>query len=192
MSEFDLWGTPRRPRDLAAVERGVAACMAAIGAADDAQPLDPTNAIRDRALRRARADREAAARRARTHLARAATTWNANYEVGTLVDYWLFARDLHDVDGGGSTRVQPSGRGVTTGHAMVVDELNAPTAVVWIAGHVGPVALTHVRVVESAPVESLDDRLARRLPPDHPDYDAFYDASDADLVEIVSGMEVVQ
>lgn len=66
--EFDLWGTPRRPRDLAAVERGVAACTAAIGATDDAQLLDPTNAIRDRALRRARDERAAAARRARIHI----------------------------------------------------------------------------------------------------------------------------
>lgn len=31
----------------------------------------------------------------------------------------------------------------------------------------------------------LDQRLALRLPPDHPDYDAFYDATDDELAAMV-------
>jgi hypothetical protein len=34
--------------------------------------------------------------------------------------------------------------------------------------------------------DEFEQRLANPLPPGHPDYDAFYDASDADLAEIVS------
>lgn len=33
--------------------------------------------------------------------------------------------------------------------------------------------------------DALDQRLARRLPLDHPAYDAFYDASDEELAEMV-------
>jgi hypothetical protein len=60
--EFDLWGTPQRRPDPETAARGVALCAAAIGAVDDSRPLDPTDARRDRALRRARDERAQAAR----------------------------------------------------------------------------------------------------------------------------------
>lgn len=69
--------------------------------------------------------------------AKAAANFNDEHPKGTLVDYWRGVRDLFD----------PSGRGVTTGRAMVQ---NGDTAVVWIEGCSGCIALTHVRVVESA------------------------------------------
>lgn len=80
--------------------------------------------------------------------AQAAADFNDTHPVGTEVDYWRGARDLHRVDGR-SHRFEPSGRGVTTGRAMV---LGGHTAVIWISGCSGAIALTHVRVVESAAV----------------------------------------
>lgn len=78
--------------------------------------------------------------------AKAVADFNASHPIGTLVYYWRGARDLHQV-GGRSHRFEPSGRGVTTDRAMV---LGGHTAVVWIAGCSGAIALTHVQVVESA------------------------------------------
>lgn len=79
--------------------------------------------------------------------AKAAADFNATHPVGTEVDYWRGVRDLYDVGQGRSHRFEPSGRGVTTGRAMV---LEGHTAVVWIDGCSGCIALTHVRVVEPA------------------------------------------
>jgi hypothetical protein len=58
---------------------------------------------------------------------------NAN-PVGTLVNYWRGARN----------GFKPSGQGRTENRAMV---LSGHTAVVWITGCSGCIALTHVQVV---------------------------------------------
>lgn len=79
--------------------------------------------------------------------AKAAADFNDEHPVGTEVDYWRGVRDLFDLGDGKSPCFEPSGRGVTTSRAMV---LEGHTAVVWIDGCSGAIALTHVRVVEPA------------------------------------------
>lgn len=60
--------------------------------------------------------------------------WNLANPVGTLVDYWRGVREG-----------EPSGQGRTRWNATVLGD---HTAVAWIDGCSGAVALTHVRVVE--------------------------------------------
>jgi len=59
--------------------------------------------------------------------------WNARYPVGTLVRYWC-----------GERAGEPSGVGRTYQEATV---LGGHTAVVWIEGCSGCVALTHVETI---------------------------------------------
>lgn len=58
---FDLYGTryTHDPNRAERSARGAALCRATLTATDDTEPIDPTNPIRDRALRRARAERQA-------------------------------------------------------------------------------------------------------------------------------------
>jgi hypothetical protein len=77
--------------------------------------------------------------------AQAAADFNAAHPVGTVVDYWRGVREG-----------APSGRGATNGRAGV---LSGHTAVIWIDGCSGAIALTHVRVVEPSPaIEGPDAR----------------------------------
>ena len=64
---------------------------------------------------------------------KAAAAFNATYPIGTTVRYWKGTKDGN-----------PTGEGVTTHEATV---LGGHTAVAWIRGCSGCVALTHVEVV---------------------------------------------
>lgn len=67
--------------------------------------------------------------------------WNLANPVGTLVDYWRGVREG-----------EPSGRGRTHWNATILGD---HTAVAWIDGCSGCVALSHIRVVnESSVVKS--------------------------------------
>lgn len=67
---------------------------------------------------------------------RAVEKWNKNHPIGTLVRYWR-----------GELSGAPSGTGRTRSLAEV---LGGHTAVVWIEGCRGCVALSHVEVVTGA------------------------------------------
>lgn len=60
------------------------------------------------------------------------TDWNVNVRVGASVVYWTGAREGDGTKGETRTNAQ-----LLSGH----------TAVVWVTGHVGCIALSHVQVV---------------------------------------------
>lgn len=68
--------------------------------------------------------------------------FNSLFPVGTLVDYWRGAREF------GGAELTPSGRGRLKHKATV---LSGHTAVAWIEGCSGCIALTHVRPVPEGP-----------------------------------------
>lgn len=72
----------------------------------------------------------------------AAHKFNRQFPVGTLVDYWRGAREIDGVE------LTPSGRGRTRSKATV---LSGHSAVVWIEGCSGCVALTHVCPLPEGP-----------------------------------------
>jgi hypothetical protein len=65
---------------------------------------------------------------------REAAAFNADYPIGTLVNYWRGVREG-----------EPSGQGETYWQATV---LGNHTAVAWIVGCRGCIALSHVQVVK--------------------------------------------
>lgn len=64
--------------------------------------------------------------------------FNRLFPVGTMVEYWRGAREIDGVE------LTPSGRGRLS-HAATV--LSGHTAVAWIEGCRGCIALTHVRPI---------------------------------------------
>lgn len=67
-------------------------------------------------------------------LQRQVAEWNAQHPVGTRVRYWR-----------GERKGEPSGEGITHSPATV---LGGHTAVAWIEGCSGCVALSHVEAVQ--------------------------------------------
>ena len=72
---------------------------------------------------------------------READKWNAEHSVGTIVRYWRGVRRYQD----SKVDEPPSGEGRVRHEATVVCE----SAVAWIEGCSGCVALTHVEAVKA-------------------------------------------
>ena len=88
--------------------------------------------------------RESASRRGERGAAeKAVAAWNAKYKVGQRACYWK-----------GLRQGEPSGEGEIYNEATV---LGGHTAVAWIEGARGCVALTHVEVIVDAPAEGGAD-----------------------------------
>lgn len=87
--------------------------------------------------------RESASRRREREAAeRAVAAWNATYRVGQRARFWK-----------GERRGEPSGEGEIYNEATV---LGGHTAVAWIEGARGCVALSHVEVIVEAPANTTD------------------------------------
>lgn len=77
---------------------------------------------------------------------RLADEWNARHPVGTEVRYWSFVR---------------SGDGVVSRTRSNARMMGGHTAVLWVEGHHGCIALSHVEALEGQQLELLDAKAVR-------------------------------